>query len=168
MYVDSVALPEIQTLDADRHLKCGSLICVERANHALPCRGSDGDEREHYLLFAARGETNSSRPLFFLLLRPRPPLLSHSVSPLLFPPPPPPPPARSVAVRAAAVTPRTDPSQRIVVTGMGIASCFGNDVNTFYDKLLAGTSAVGAIDRFDASEFPTNFAAQIRNFDNEG
>lgn len=51
---------------------------------------------------------------------------------------------------------------------MGIASCFGNDVNTFYDKLLAGTSAVGAIDRFDASEFPTNFAAQIRNFDNEG
>lgn len=76
--------------------------------------------------------------------------------------------SRSVAVRAAAVTPRTDPSQRIVVTGMGIASCFGNDVNTFYDKLLAGTSAVGAIDRFDASEFPTNFAAQIRNFDNEG
>ena len=73
-----------------------------------------------------------------------------------------------MAVRAAAVTPRTDPSQRIVVTGMGIASCFGNDVNTFYDKLLAGTSAVGAIDRFDASEFPTNFAAQIRNFDNEG
>ena len=51
---------------------------------------------------------------------------------------------------------------------MGIASCFGNDVNTFYDKLLAGTSAVGAIDRFDATEFPTNFAAQIRNFDNEG
>ena len=51
---------------------------------------------------------------------------------------------------------------------MGIASCFGNDVGAFYDKLLAGVSAVGPIDRFDATEFPTNFAAQIRNFDNEG
>lgn len=77
-------------------------------------------------------------------------------------------PARPLTVRAAAVTPRTDPSQRIVVTGMGIASCFGNDVGAFYDKLLAGVSAVGPIDRFDATEFPTNFAAQIRNFDNEG
>jgi len=78
------------------------------------------------------------------------------------------PPASTVVVRAAAATKRTDPSQRIVVTGMGIASCFGNDVDTFYNKLLAGESAVGPIDRFDASEFPTNFAAQIRNFDNEG
>ena len=167
-----------------------------------------------------------------------------------------------------------DPSKRIVVTGMGIASVFGNDVNTFYDKcvfspspfffasslpaaargcrlpislrppalcahahagahahfawraldmpgedtvcllglskpsigrrtrrlappksphlpcppaagrppltlnhslpfslsspsLLAGKSGVAAIDRFDATEFPTKFAAQIRNFDNE-
>jgi 3-oxoacyl-[acyl-carrier-protein] synthase II len=35
-------------------------------------------------------------------------------------------------------------------------------------SLLAGKSGVAAIDRFDATEFPTKFAAQIRNFDNEG
>jgi 3-oxoacyl-[acyl-carrier-protein] synthase II len=79
------------------------------------------------------------------------------------------PPAAAAAPRAAAAAgPRTDPSQRVVITGMGVVSCFGNDVDAFYNELLAGTSGVGAIDRFDASEFPTNFAAQIRNFDNEG
>ena len=45
---------------------------------------------------------------------------------------------------------------------------FGNDYNSFYDKLLEGTSGVAPIDRFDTSDFPTKFAAQIRNFDNEG
>jgi hypothetical protein len=35
-------------------------------------------------------------------------------------------------------------------------------------SLLAGKSGVGLIDRFDASEFPTKFAAQIRNFSAEG
>jgi 3-oxoacyl-(acyl-carrier-protein) synthase len=35
-------------------------------------------------------------------------------------------------------------------------------------RLLAGESGVQAIDRFDASEFPTRFAAQIKNFDDEG
>jgi 3-oxoacyl-[acyl-carrier-protein] synthase II len=35
-----------------------------------------------------------------------------------------------VVVRAAAAA---DPKHRVVITGMGIASVFGNDVNTFYD-----------------------------------
>ena len=30
-----------------------------------------------------------------------------------------------------------DPTQRIVITGMGVVSCFGNDVNTFYDRCLS-------------------------------
>ena len=51
---------------------------------------------------------------------------------------------------------------------MGLVSCFGNDYDKFYDKLLAGTSGVGMIDRFDTTDFPTKFAAQIRDFDNEG
>ena len=42
------------------------------------------------------------------------------------------------------------------------------DYDVFYDKLLAGTSGVAEIDRFDIEEFPTKFAAQIRDFDNEG
>ena len=36
---------------------------------------------------------------------------------------------------------------RIVVTGMGLCSVFGNDYEKFYDKLLAGTSGVAPIDR---------------------
>ena len=35
---------------------------------------------------------------------------------------------------ALAVLARTDPKQRIVITGQGIVSAFGNDVDTFYDK----------------------------------
>ena len=27
-----------------------------------------------------------------------------------------------------------DPSQRIVITGMGVVSCFGNDVDTYYNR----------------------------------
>lgn len=62
----------------------------------------------------------------------------------------------------------TDPKKRIVITGMGLVSVFGNDYEKFYDKLLAGTSGVALIDRFDTEEFPTKFAGQIRDFDNEG
>ena len=72
----------------------------------------------------------------------------------------------STVVRAMAR--ETDPKKRIVVTGMGLCSVFGNDYDVFYDKLLAGTSGVAEIDRFDIEEFPTKFAAQIRDFDNEG
>ena len=42
---------------------------------------------------------------------------------------------------------KRDPTQRIVITGMGVASVFGNDVETFYDKLLEGTSGVDLISR---------------------
>jgi 3-oxoacyl-[acyl-carrier-protein] synthase II len=78
--------------------------------------------------------------------------------------------ARRAKSRCAviAMARETDPKKRIVVTGMGLCSVFGNDYNEFYDKLLAGTSGVAPIDRFDTSDFPTKFAAQIRNFDSEG
>uniref|UniRef100_A0A453C2K9 3-oxoacyl-[acyl-carrier-protein] synthase I, chloroplastic n=2 Tax=Aegilops tauschii subsp. strangulata TaxID=200361 RepID=A0A453C2K9_AEGTS len=75
----------------------------------------------------------------------------------------------AAAVRASAPPQReTDPTKRVVITGMGLASVFGNDVDTFYDRLLAGESGVGPIDRFDASSFPTRFAGQIRGFSSEG
>lgn len=75
--------------------------------------------------------------------------------------------ARAGAVKTSALH-STDPKKRVVITGMGIASCFGNDVDKYYDSLLAGTNGVGLITRFDASEYPTTFAAQIKDFDNEG
>ncbi|SCA63568.1 3-oxoacyl-[acyl-carrier-protein] synthase I, chloroplastic [Chlamydiales bacterium SCGC AG-110-M15] len=55
--------------------------------------------------------------------------------------------------------------KRVVITGMGCVSCFGNDVDVFYDKLLAGESAVSKIDAFPCDEYPTQIAASIPNFD---
>ncbi len=62
----------------------------------------------------------------------------------------------------------TDPKKRVVITGMGLCSVFGNNYDNYYAKLLAGESGVAPIDRFDTSDFPTKFAAQIRDFDSEG
>lgn len=73
----------------------------------------------------------------------------------------------SVVVRAAAPKQR-DPSKRVVITGIGCCTVFGNDPDKFYDRLLAGESGISHIDRFDASEFPTRFGGQIKNFDDEG
>lgn len=55
--------------------------------------------------------------------------------------------------------------KRIVVTGMGIVSCFGSDVETFYEKLLAGTSGIVPIEGFPVEEYPTRFAGVVRDFD---
>jgi 3-oxoacyl-[acyl-carrier-protein] synthase II len=58
--------------------------------------------------------------------------------------------------------------RRIVVTGMGLVSCFGMDVDQFYDKLLKGESGVGPITQFPCEEYPTRFAASVQGFDTEG
>lgn len=57
--------------------------------------------------------------------------------------------------------------KRIVITGMGVVSCFGNDVDTFYQNLLAGNSGVSAITGFSCVDFPTRIAGEIKNFDSE-
>lgn len=55
--------------------------------------------------------------------------------------------------------------KRVVITGMGIVSCYGTDVAHFYKQLLEGKSGVHLIESFDVSEYPTKFAATIDNFD---
>jgi 3-oxoacyl-[acyl-carrier-protein] synthase II len=55
--------------------------------------------------------------------------------------------------------------KRIVVTGMGIVSCFGTDVDHFYEQLLAGKSGIVPIEEFPCTEYPTRFAGAVRNFD---
>ncbi|KAL6657450.1 hypothetical protein ACP70R_005230 [Stipagrostis hirtigluma subsp. patula] len=72
------------------------------------------------------------------------------------------------AARARAPRRESDPKKRVVITGMGVVSVFGCDVGAFYDRLLAGESGAGPIDRFDASGFATRFAAQIRGFSDVG
>ncbi|MCD7450878.1 3-oxoacyl-[Datura stramonium] len=57
-----------------------------------------------------------------------------------------------------------DPKKRIVITGMGLVSVFGSDIDNFYNKLLEGQSGISLIDRFDASSYTVRFAGQIRDF----
>lgn len=55
--------------------------------------------------------------------------------------------------------------KRIVVTGMGVVSCFGNDVDAFYENLLLGKSGIAPITEFPVEEYPTRFAGTIHHFD---
>lgn len=55
--------------------------------------------------------------------------------------------------------------KRIVITGMGIVSCFGTDVEEFYNQLIAGNSGIVPIDEFPCADYPTRIAGCIRNFD---
>lgn len=55
--------------------------------------------------------------------------------------------------------------RRIVVTGLGVTSCFGQDPDLFYEKLLAGQSGVTTVTEFPCEDFPTRFAAQVAGFD---
>lgn len=58
--------------------------------------------------------------------------------------------------------------KRVVITGMGVVSCFGNDVTEFYNALLAGKSGVRPITNFNVSDYPTRFAASVPDYDVEG
>ncbi|KAK9706934.1 hypothetical protein RND81_07G161900 [Saponaria officinalis] len=75
---------------------------------------------------------------------------------------------RASAVTTEAPKRETDPKKRVVVTGMGLVSVFGNDPDVFYEKLLEGLSGITRIDRFDPEKFPTRFGGQIRGFSGEG
>ncbi|MGA2655239.1 MAG: beta-ketoacyl synthase N-terminal-like domain-containing protein, partial [Gammaproteobacteria bacterium] len=55
--------------------------------------------------------------------------------------------------------------RRVVITGMGAVSAYGNEVEAIWQNIVAGKSAVGEIKGFDASAFATHFAAEIINFD---
>jgi len=54
--------------------------------------------------------------------------------------------------------------RRVVITGMGVISPLGHTVDEFWQNLLAGKSGVGAITRFDATNFDTRIAAEVKNF----
>ena len=56
-------------------------------------------------------------------------------------------------------------SKRVVVTGLGALTCLGNDVPTCWSGLLEGRSGIGPITRFDADEFTTRIAGELKDFD---
>tara|TARA_Y100000589_G_scaffold261138_1_gene251275 strand:- start:777 stop:2090 length:1314 start_codon:yes stop_codon:yes gene_type:complete len=55
--------------------------------------------------------------------------------------------------------------RRIVITGAGWVTPMGHDLESVWQRLLAGETDVAPIDRFDASTFPTTFASQVRDYD---
>ena len=56
---------------------------------------------------------------------------------------------------------------RVVVTGMGVKTPAGCDLDTFWDTLAAGKSTAGPIEGFDTAEHPVKFACEVRGFDPE-
>ena len=54
--------------------------------------------------------------------------------------------------------------RRVVVTGMGVITPVGNDVATTWRSLIEGKSGTAPITKFDASNFPVKFAAEVKGF----
>lgn len=55
--------------------------------------------------------------------------------------------------------------RRIVITGLGVISPVENDVESFWQALLAGKSGIGPITTFDSSAFDSQIAGEVKDFD---
>ena len=55
--------------------------------------------------------------------------------------------------------------RRVVVTGVGLVSSLGVGTEENWKALCAGRSGIGSITRFDASQFSTRIAGEVKNFD---
>ncbi|CAM3766793.1 3-oxoacyl-[acyl-carrier-protein] synthase 2 OS=Castellaniella defragrans (strain DSM / CCUG 39792 / 65Phen) OX=1437824 GN=BN940_05431 PE=3 SV=1 [Castellaniella denitrificans] len=55
--------------------------------------------------------------------------------------------------------------RRVVITGLGIVSPVGNDVQTAWDNLVHGRSGIGRVTRFDASVLNSQIAGEVKGFD---
>src|SRR5437867_9428657 len=55
--------------------------------------------------------------------------------------------------------------RRVVVTGLGVVSSLGHDIDTFWSNLIAGQCGIDRISLFDASKFDCQMAAEVKDFD---
>ena len=55
--------------------------------------------------------------------------------------------------------------RRVVVTGLGLVSPLGNDVDSSWRALLAGECGAGEITQFDHTDYPVHFACELKEFD---
>jgi 3-oxoacyl-[acyl-carrier-protein] synthase II len=55
--------------------------------------------------------------------------------------------------------------RRVVVTGLGVVTPLGHQVDTFWANLIAGQCGIARIARFDPSQFDCQIAAEVKDFD---
>lgn len=55
--------------------------------------------------------------------------------------------------------------RRVVITGIGVVTPLGNTIRDFNEALKKGISGAGPITHFDAGNFKTKFACEVKNFD---
>lgn len=55
--------------------------------------------------------------------------------------------------------------RKVVVTGLGVVTPLGHDVATFWKRLIAGESGIDRITAFDAANYDTQMAGEVRDFD---
>ena len=55
--------------------------------------------------------------------------------------------------------------RRVVVTGLGVVSSLGHDIDSFWRSILAGQCGIDKITLFDASAYDCQIAAEVKNFD---
>lgn len=59
---------------------------------------------------------------------------------------------------------KTETPRRVVVTGLGVVSPLGSDVETFWRRLVAGESGIGQVTRFDTTGYATTIAGEAQGF----
>ena len=57
--------------------------------------------------------------------------------------------------------------RRVVVTGLGCISPVGNSISSAWQSLVAGTSGIATVTKFDHSGLPVHFAGEVKGFDVE-
>ncbi|TYQ13322.1 UNVERIFIED_CONTAM: 3-oxoacyl-[acyl-carrier-protein] synthase II [Acetivibrio alkalicellulosi] len=55
--------------------------------------------------------------------------------------------------------------KRVVVTGMGVVSALGNEINEFWNSIKSGKCGITSVSSFDVSNMTTKVAAEIKDFD---
>ena len=55
--------------------------------------------------------------------------------------------------------------RRVVITGLGVISPVGNDIESFWRALISGKSGIGPITSFDASNFDSRIAGEVKDFE---
>ncbi|MCK5075058.1 MAG: beta-ketoacyl-[acyl-carrier-protein] synthase II, partial [Calditrichia bacterium] len=59
-------------------------------------------------------------------------------------------------------------NKRVVITGAGVVSPIGNNLETFWNGLISGKNGAGLITKFDAEKFTSKVIFEVKDFDFEG